>query len=119
MNNFEKWEFEADIPMKDENGNWYDAETGIYFAEVKPQREDWATRQRLKKAQSLNKEEKKQEVAKQARIAKKRGDKEVLSADEYMSRYTEWCKENGIDMSNAASRGRAHGVFQKEQNVTS
>jgi hypothetical protein len=28
---FSEWKEEADIPMKDEDGNWYDAETGISF----------------------------------------------------------------------------------------
>lgn len=32
--NFKEWLNEADIPMKDKNGKWYDAETGIYFSET-------------------------------------------------------------------------------------
>ena len=30
---FNKWFAEADMPTKDQNGNWYDAETGFAFTE--------------------------------------------------------------------------------------
>ena len=39
--NFKKWYDDADMPMKDENGKWYDAEDGLPFvnqAPAKPRR---------------------------------------------------------------------------------
>lgn len=33
--NFQQWINEADIPMQDKDGNWYDAETGFSFGSTK------------------------------------------------------------------------------------
>lgn len=33
MTNFLDWFEEADIPLRDQNGKWYDAETGLYFSD--------------------------------------------------------------------------------------
>lgn len=37
-NEFNEWYEDADIPMQDEAGNWYDAETGIRFRPKKAAR---------------------------------------------------------------------------------
>lgn len=34
--NFKKWYDDADMPMKDENGKWYDAEDGLPFTAQQP-----------------------------------------------------------------------------------
>lgn len=48
--NFKEWFEQADIPMKDEKGNWYDAETGLPFKEEIPK----VTRSRSKETKKTS-----------------------------------------------------------------
>jgi len=38
MDDFRKWQNDADIPTQDSSGKWYDAETGFYYVALKSER---------------------------------------------------------------------------------